>query len=114
MKCLHDVVATKRRKPNTIIEIPGHEECIAEVIAVGPGKTIQKGKTEYIVAMTVQAGDYVMFSPRAGQDKDIDGETITFIREKDILCVLDESSVKVTDNAKGESRECVGSFNFMQ
>lgn len=113
MKVLHDIVAVKRRQANTVIYLTDHKECIGEVVAVGPGKLIRKPKNEYVIPMTVKVGEYVMFSPRAGQDHEVDGEEVTFIREADILCVVDADKVKLSEDASDEKhREVLGEFSF--
>ncbi len=110
-RLLHDVIAVKRRKANTIIDIVGHKEHIGEVVAVGPGKMIKNGKKEVLQVMTLQPGDKVMFSHRAGVEKKIGDDELLFMREADIICVVrDVDDIKITENANTEERgrECVG------
>jgi chaperonin GroES len=57
-----------------------------KVTAVGPGKTNDDGKT---VPMSVRKGDRVLFSKYAGTEINIEGEENLFIREEDVLAVLE-------------------------
>jgi chaperonin GroES len=57
-----------------------------KVIAVGPGKTNDKGDR---VALQVKVGDRVLFSKYGGTDVKIDGEDYLIMREDDILGVVE-------------------------
>ena len=58
-----------------------------EVVAVGPGKASDSGN---VVAMTVKAGDKVMFGQYSGQEvKNEDGEPLMIMREDDIIAIID-------------------------
>jgi len=57
-----------------------------EVIAAGPGKTLDNGNTN---AMTVKAGDKILFGKYAGTDVKIDDEDYIIMREDDILGILE-------------------------
>lgn len=58
-----------------------------EVVAVGPGKASDSGN---VVAMTVKAGDKVMFGQYSGQEvKDESGEPLMIMREDDIIAIID-------------------------
>ena len=57
-----------------------------KVVAVGPGKLDEKGKRG---SMDVRAGDRVLFSRYAGTEIKIDGVEHLFMREDDILGVID-------------------------
>ena len=57
-----------------------------EVVAAGPGKIDDKGKR---VAMEVKAGDKVLFSKYAGTEIKIDGVEHLFMREDDILGIIE-------------------------
>ncbi len=63
--------------PDTAKEKPQR----GEVIAVGPGK---EGK-----ALTVKAGDIVLYGKYAGQELSHNGHDYLIMREDDILVVLD-------------------------
>ena len=57
-----------------------------EVLAVGPGKTNDKGE---IQAVPVKAGDMVVFGQYAGSNTvKVDGEELVVINENDILGIL--------------------------
>lgn len=58
---------------------------VAEVIAVGPGGTVD-GKE---VVMTVKVGDKVITSKYSGTQVKIDGEELTIVRQNDILAVVE-------------------------
>ena len=55
------------------------------VIAVGPGKKDDKGKP---VPMEAKEGDRVLFSKYAGTEIKVEGEEHIFMREDDILGIL--------------------------
>ncbi len=57
-----------------------------KVIAVGPGKTDEKGKP---MEIGVRAGDSVYYGKYAGTDVEVDGEKYVILRENDILGVLE-------------------------
>jgi chaperonin GroES len=57
-----------------------------EVVAVGPGKTLDNGKT---VAPDVQVGNKVLFGKYAGSEVKLDGVEHLILREDEILAVLE-------------------------
>ena len=57
-----------------------------KVVEAGPGKMDDSGKR---IPMQVKKGDRVLFSKYAGNDVKIDGKEYIFMREDDILGVLD-------------------------
>lgn len=57
-----------------------------EVIAAGPGKTNKEGAR---VALSVKAGDKVLFSKYAGTEVKIENETYQVMREEDILAIIE-------------------------
>lgn len=90
---LHDRVIVKRleeeRKtasgiviPDTATEKPDQ----GEVIAVGPGKKDENGKT---IALDVKVGDKVLFGKYAGQAVKVAGEEVLVMREEDIMGVVE-------------------------
>jgi chaperonin GroES len=92
IKPLHDRVLVKRLAEEEMtkggIIIPDSaKETPAEgkVVAVGPGKTDDSGKTH---KLGVRAGDIVIFSKYAGSEVKIQGEEHLIMREDDILGVL--------------------------
>ena len=57
-----------------------------EVLAVGPGKTLDDGKVQ---AVAVKAGDMVVFGQYAGSNTvKVDGEELVVLSENDILGIL--------------------------
>ena len=56
-----------------------------KVVAVGPGKRDDSGKR---VPLEVKKGDRILFSKYAGTEIKIDGEEHIFMREDDILGIL--------------------------
>ncbi len=90
---LHDRVLVKRLDaketvkggiiiPETAQEKPQE----GEVIAVGPGKSLDDDKTE---GMSVKAGDKILFGKYAGTDVKIDDVDYIIMREDDILGILE-------------------------
>jgi chaperonin GroES len=91
---LHDRVIVKRmeeeRKTASGIVIPDsatEKPDQGEVIAVGPGKKDDSGKT---IAMDVKVGDRVLFGKDAGQGVKIEGEEVLVMREEDIMGVIEK------------------------
>ncbi len=58
---------------------------VAEVLAVGPGGVVD-GKE---IKMDVKVGDKVIASKYAGTEVKLDGETLTIVRQSDILAVVE-------------------------
>ena len=56
------------------------------VVAVGPGKMGEDGKR---MALEVKKGDKILFSKYAGTEIKIDGVEHVFMKEDDILGILD-------------------------
>ena len=69
--------------PDTAKEKPQE----GEVVAVGPGKRDDDGKR---IALGVKEGDRILFGKYAGTEIKIDGEEHIFMREDDILGILNE------------------------
>jgi len=67
--------------PDTAKEKPQE----GEVVAVGPGKRDDDGKR---IALGVKEGDRILFGKYAGTEIKIDGEEHIFMREDDILGIL--------------------------
>jgi chaperonin GroES len=68
--------------PDTAKEKPQE----GKVISTGPGKLDDSGKR---VPMEVKAGDRILFSKYAGSEIKVDGVEHIFMREDDILGILD-------------------------
>jgi chaperonin GroES len=91
---LHDRIIVKRmeeeRKTASGIVIPDsatEKPDQGEVIAVGPGKKDDSGKT---IAMDVKVGDRVLFGKYAGQSVKIEGEEVLVMREEDVMGVIEK------------------------
>ena len=69
--------------PDTAKEKPQE----GKIVAAGPGKTSDDGQR---VPLDVKDGDRILFSKYAGTEIKIDGVEHLFMKEDDILGVLDE------------------------
>lgn len=58
---------------------------VAEVIAVGPGGTID-GKE---VVMQVKTGDKILYNKYAGSDFKLDDEEVTILKQSDVLAIIE-------------------------
>ncbi len=67
--------------PDTAKEKPQQ----GEVIAVGPGKTADDGKS---IAMEVKVGDRILYGKYSGTEVRIDGTDYLIMRESDIFAIL--------------------------
>jgi chaperonin GroES len=67
--------------PDTAAEKPSR----GEVVAVGPGKTNDKGEVR---VPDVKVGDQVLFGKYSGTEVKLDGETLLVMREDDIMAVF--------------------------
>ncbi|MBQ7475260.1 MAG: co-chaperone GroES [Clostridia bacterium] len=92
IKPLADRVVVKATEAEEVtktgIVLPGKAQekpQIAEVVAVGPGGTVD-GKE---VVMTVKVGDRVITSKYAGTDVKCDGEEYSIVRQSDILAIVE-------------------------
>ncbi|AMK22886.1 co-chaperone GroES [Sphingomonas histidinilytica] len=90
---LHDRVVVRRIEaeektsggiiiPDTAKEKPQE----GEVVAVGPGARDDKGT---LVALSVKAGDRILFGKWSGTEVKIDGEELLIMKESDILGVIE-------------------------
>jgi chaperonin GroES len=68
--------------PDTAKEKPQQ----GKVIAVGPGKTSDKGE---VIKMQVKKGDKVLYGKYSGSEVTIDGEEHLIVREDDILAIIE-------------------------
>jgi chaperonin GroES len=68
--------------PDTAKEKPQE----GKVVAVGPGKTAEKGER---IPMTVKAGDRILFGKYAGNEINIDGVEHLIMHEDDILGIVE-------------------------
>lgn len=60
---------------------------IGKVVAIGPGKTLDNGKT---AKMTVKKNDQVIYPKYIGNDVEIDGDKYIICRESDILGIVEK------------------------
>jgi chaperonin GroES len=80
------VAEEEKTKGGIIIPDTAKEKPVeGEIIAVGPGK-VEDGKR---VALSVKAGDRVLFGKYAGTEVKLDGVEHLILREDDILGVLE-------------------------
>jgi chaperonin GroES len=85
-KVVIKAVETTEKTPSGIV-LPGSAQekpQIAEVIAVGPGGTVDGKET----VMQVKVGDKVLYSKYSGSEFKLDGKEVTIIRQSDILAVI--------------------------
>lgn len=92
LKPLHDRVVLKRMEEERVsaggIVIPDsatEKPIRGEVVAVGPGKTLDNGSTK---ALTVKVGDKVLFGKYSGTEVKISGTEYLVVREDDIFAVI--------------------------
>lgn len=90
---LHDRVLIKRSEPElktasgiVIPDSAGERPEQGEVIAAGPGKRNDRGD---FIALSIRAGDHVLFGKYAGQTVKVDGQDLLVIREDDVLAVIE-------------------------
>jgi chaperonin GroES len=57
-----------------------------EVLAVGPGRVNEEGKT---IPMVVQVGQVVAFGEWTGSEFDLDGDKVVIVSEDQLLGILD-------------------------
>ena len=93
LRPLHDRVIVKRLEEERIsaggIVIPDsatEKPTRGKVIAAGAGRILEDGKVR---PMSVNEGDVVLFGKYAGQEIKIDGEELVFLKEDDIVAVIE-------------------------
>jgi chaperonin GroES len=62
----------------------------AEVVAVGRGKRLEDGT---LASLEVKVGDHILFGKYGGSEIKLDGEEYVFLREDEVLGVLDPVAV---------------------
>lgn len=94
LKPLNDRVIVKRVESETktqggiIIPDTAKEKPVeAEVVAVGPGKMLDKGERG---KMQVAVGDRVLFGKYSGTEVKIGGEERLILREDDVLAIIEK------------------------
>ncbi|MBB6051384.1 co-chaperone GroES [Armatimonas rosea] len=66
---------TAKEKPQT-----------AEVLAVGPGKTLDNGT---VVALEIAVGDKVVYGKYSGTEIKVDGQELIILRQDDVLGIVE-------------------------
>jgi chaperonin GroES len=92
LRPLQDRVIVKRLTPETktasgivLPEQAAEKPDQGEILAVGPGKKTEDGKT---IVIDVKVGDKVLFGKYAGQAVKINGDELVVMREDDIMAVV--------------------------
>jgi chaperonin GroES len=92
LRPLHDRVIVRRldneRKTASGIVIPenaAEKPDQGEILAIGPGKKDDNGKS---IALDVKVGDKVLFGKYSGQSVKVEGEELLVMREEDIMAVI--------------------------
>ncbi|MEQ9642865.1 MAG: co-chaperone GroES [Alphaproteobacteria bacterium] len=62
-----------------------------EIVAVGPGARNEKGD---LVAVSVKAGDRVLFGKWSGTEVKLDGEDLLIMKEADLMAVIEAAAAK--------------------
>lgn len=90
---LHDRVVVRRLEEDTLsaggIVLPdtaSEKPSQGEILAVGPGKTDDNGKTH---SVCVSVGDKIIFGQYAGSTVKIEGEELLILSENEIFGVLE-------------------------
>jgi chaperonin GroES len=93
LRPLHDRVIVKRLEEERVsaggIVIPDsatEKPTRGKVIAAGEGRILEDGKVR---PMSVKSGETVLFGKYAGQEIKIDGEELVFLKEDDIVAVIE-------------------------
>ena len=81
------IVEEEKTKGGIIIPDTAKEKPMeGEVIAVGPGRTLDNGQQ---VSLDVKVGDRVLFGKYAGTEVKIEGVEHLIMREEDILGIIE-------------------------
>lgn len=90
---LHDRVVVQRLENEAktaggilIPDTAGEKPIMGIIVAVGPGKTTDKG---VIVEIAVKKGDKVLFGKYAGTEVEIAGKKLVVMREDDIMGIIE-------------------------
>jgi chaperonin GroES len=90
---LHDRVLLKRTEEKEVIKggiiIPDtakEKPMQGEVIAVGPGFTLEDGKR---MPLDVKPGDKILIGKYAGSEIKIDGQEMVIMKEEEILAIIE-------------------------
>ena len=78
--------AEEKTKGGIIVPDTAKEKPVwGEVIAVGPGRVSDDGKT---IATEVKVGDKVLYGKYSGTEVTIDGEELLIMRESDLFAIM--------------------------
>ncbi|MBE1160349.1 co-chaperone GroES [Dyella acidiphila] len=93
LRPLHDRIIVKRLEEERVsaggIVIPDsatEKQTRGKVIAAGEGRILEDGKVR---PMSVKVGEVVLFGKYSGQDIKIDGEELVFLKEDDVVAVIE-------------------------
>lgn len=93
---IKSVEAEETTKSGIILTAAAQEKpSIAEVVAVGPGGTVDGKEVE----MFVKVGDKVLISKYSGTEVKVDGVEYSIVRQDDILAVVEEGAAKSAPKA---------------
>ena len=93
---IKSVEAEETTKSGIILTAAAQEKpSIAEIVAVGPGGTVDGKEVE----MFVKVGDKVLISKYSGTEVKVDGVEYSIVRQDDILAVVEESAAKPAPKA---------------
>ncbi len=88
---IKSVEAEETTKSGIILTAAAQEKpSIAEVVAVGPGGTVDGKEVE----MFVNVGDKVLISKYSGTEVKVDGVEYSIVRQDDILAVVEDGGSK--------------------
>jgi chaperonin GroES len=78
--------AEERTKGGIIVPDTAKEKPVwGEVVAAGPGRVADDGKT---VPMQVKIGDKVLYGKYSGTEVTVDGDDLLIMRESDIFAIM--------------------------
>ena len=78
--------AEERTKGGIIVPDTAKEKPVwGEVVAVGPGRVSDDGKT---IPMQVKAADKVLYGKYSGTEVTVDGDELLIMRESDIFAIM--------------------------
>lgn len=93
---IKSVEAEETTKSGIILTAAAQEKpSIAEIVAVGPGGTVDGKEVE----MFVEVGDKVLISKYSGTEVKVDGVEYSIVRQDDILAVVEENAAKSAPKA---------------
>lgn len=101
---IKSVEAEETTKSGIILTAAAQEKpSIAEVVAVGPGGTVDGKEVE----MFVKVGDKVLISKYSGTEVKVDGVEYSIVRQDDILAVVEDTAEKRTAKAPKAEAEVI-------